>query len=338
MINELFNLYKNNSNKTPLEDFNTECFAGILKLYEEIKVAFTNFLELPNDNYKVVTQLKKDLKEYTNCIIDFALIGEENVCFIENKVESKEGVEQLLRYGRVLDLYYTDKKKYLFYCTKYSEPKNLDREYEAYNFKQFKWFEIANFLKPYAAEYKLINNYIEFLKRFNMQQDNTLKINNLLALENLNKSIEIIEFHIENSKDEFNNRFYPKNYDRNFNWKQLKENNRFCHLNEFVLKSESNKYSEILYSIQFETLQLNAQIYLNSDHEQYQLFNNIDINNTDFNLVKYEYGSCIYKTKNLADFLNDENSDKTIKEWFTKSFDELLEIIKSNNELNWNIK
>lgn len=340
MINALLNLYKNSSNKTPLEDFNTECFAGILNMYNDVKKDFiTNFLQLPSDDeYTIVTQYKRDLVDYQNCIIDFALIGLKNVCFIENKVESKEGNEQLLRYSLVLREYFPNQEKFLFYCTKHSEPKNLDGEYKAYNFKQFKWFEIAKFLKPYATEYKLIKNYIEFLKRFNMQQDNTVKINNLLALENLTKSIEIVEFHIENSKDEFNKRFYPKIYDRNFNWKQLKENNRFCHLSEFVLKSESNKHSEILYSIQFETLELNTQIYLNANHEQYQLFNNIDISNTDFNLVKYEYGSCIYKTKNLANFLNDENADISIKSWFVKSFDEILDIIKNNIELDWNVK
>jgi len=174
MVNELFNLYKNNSKKTPLEDFNTECFASILNMYPEVKEAFITFLRLPIDNYKVITQLKKDLKGYTNCIIDFALVGEENVCFIENKVESKEGAEQLYRYGQVLDLYYSNKNKYLFYCTKYSEPKNLDGEFKAYNFKQFKWFEVAKFLKPYTTDNILIKNYIGFLKRFNMQQGNDL--------------------------------------------------------------------------------------------------------------------------------------------------------------------
>ena len=40
MINALLNLYKNNSNKTPLEDFNTECFSGILNMYNDVKKDF----------------------------------------------------------------------------------------------------------------------------------------------------------------------------------------------------------------------------------------------------------------------------------------------------------
>lgn len=338
MFQDLLKLYKNTSNKTPLEDFNTECFAGILNMYPKIKDDFIfNFLSLPKDDYKVITQLKKDLEDYQNCIIDFTIIGNNNVCFIENKVNSKEGDIQLFRYKLVLDNYYPNHEKYLFYCTKFSDPKNEDNEFKDYNFKQFKWFEIAKFLRNHKEKNPLVIDYLNFLNQHKMGQDNTFKINNLIVLENLNKTIEIAEFHINNAKEEFDRKFKPAKYDRNYNWSQLKGNNRFSHFSKDVLESDNNVYSEILYSIQFETLELNTQIYLNSEHEQYSLFNIIDIENTDFNLVKYDYGSCIYKVQKLGVFLNDEDSDKTIKEWYVNSFNELIEIIK-RSDLIWNIK
>ena len=142
MFDSLLQLYKTNTYKTPLEDFNTECFAGILNMYPKIKNDFIfNFLSLPKDDYKILTQLKKDLEDYQNCIIDFTLIGNNNVCFIENKVNSREGDIQLFRYKLVLDNYYPNHKKHLFYCTKFSDPKNEDNEFKDYNFQ--KWQDMA---------------------------------------------------------------------------------------------------------------------------------------------------------------------------------------------------
>ncbi|MDP3313717.1 hypothetical protein [Lutibacter sp.] len=66
MFLDLINLYKNNNNgnKTPLEDFNTEYFANILRLYKNVNDDYiTNFLQLPDDNYVIKTQLKKDLPD-----------------------------------------------------------------------------------------------------------------------------------------------------------------------------------------------------------------------------------------------------------------------------------
>jgi len=98
MLLDLIKLYKKQgeSKRTPLEDFNTECFAGILKMYPDIKKAFIySFLKLPKDNYRVLTQVRKNLLNRENCIIDLVLESNGHTCFIENKVESKEGWEQL---------------------------------------------------------------------------------------------------------------------------------------------------------------------------------------------------------------------------------------------------
>ena len=52
---QLFNSHRN-SNRTPLEDFNTEAFANILKLYPAILNEYVvGFLQLPEGEYKVKT-------------------------------------------------------------------------------------------------------------------------------------------------------------------------------------------------------------------------------------------------------------------------------------------
>ena len=153
MIPDLLKLFKQfkNSDKTPLEDFNTETFAGIMNLYVNVKDELIESLfKLPQDNYRVSTQLKKDLKDDVNCIIDLVLEGDENICFIENKVNSHEGYKQLERYSKVLKEYYPQKKQFLFYCTKNSDPKNSDSKFDQFNFKQFRWYEIAKKLQHFS--------------------------------------------------------------------------------------------------------------------------------------------------------------------------------------------
>tara|TARA_R110002074_G_scaffold7143_1_gene30983 strand:+ start:342 stop:1376 length:1035 start_codon:yes stop_codon:yes gene_type:complete len=343
MFNSLLQLYKTHTHKTPFEDFNTECFAGVLRLFPEVKDDFIeNVLRAPKDDYKVVTQLRRSLENDQNCIIDLAFIGKESVCLVENKVESLEGTEQLSRYSKVLDFHYKNHKKYLFYCTKYSEPKNLNAEYDTYNFIQFKWYEIAEFLKKYRNENPIIQNYLDFLKKHKMEQDNTIKVENLLTMENLLKTVEIANFHINNSKDDFNKTFKGlgsfENTNKNFNWTQLNRHNRFCNFKKNVLISKSGKWSEINYMISFNQLSISTCISLEKNHEQFESFKLLDLNNSDFELSQIsDWGIGIFKSNPIGDFLNDENSDKSIKEWFVQSFIEIIEI-KNDSNLIWNNK
>lgn len=338
MFLDLINLYtkSGNSNRTPLEDFNTESFANILRLYENIKSDFIfNFLRLPQDSYQIKTQLKRDLPDDVNCIIDLVFIGENNICFIENKVESQEGWEQLRRYSDILDIHYLKLKKHLYYCTKHTDLKNENGQYDIYNFKQFKWFEIAKFLRKYQKENPLINDYLKFLNYYKMAQENTFKSENLLSMENMLKTIEVAEFHIQNCKPEFNKLFGSEKYDRNFNWSQLKTHNRICHYNSGILKSNLKEYSEILYSIEFSDLKLRTQIYLPSNNSQYQEFKKISFDKDIIKTSDFGNGFCYYIDTDLGRFLNDENSDRHIKHWYLDSFEIMRNFISANPQLDW---
>lgn len=335
MFLDLINLYNKNINsfRTPLEDFNTESFANLLRLYENIKNDFIyNFLKLPEDKYVVRTQLRKALPKATNCIIDLVLIGENNVCFIENKVESPEGWEQLKRYGNVLDIHYSELKKHLYYFTKYTDLKNEKGEYDIYNFKQFKWFEIAKFLRKYQIENPLIKEYLKFLTNYKMAQDNTFKTENILSMENMLKTVEIIEFHIDNCKDEFNKFFGSDKSVKNYTWNQLKTHNRICNWSLGVL---NNGYSEVLYGIELGKLKLRTQIYVSSSNGNYQEFKKLSFDKSIIKTFDFGNGFCYYVNTDLGKFLNDENSDKKIKEWFLNSFEIMKTLISNNPELDW---
>lgn len=335
MFLSLLQLYKKYSaSSVPLEDYNTECFKGILELYPEIKESFIyDFLKLPEDNYYIKSQLRKDLPDTMNCIVDFVLEGDSNICFIENKVESSEGWQQLTRYANVLDIYYPNKTKFLFYCTQYSDEKNQNGEYSQYNFKQFKWYEIAKFLKKFKQN-ELVNNYLQFLNYNGMEQDYTIKAENLLTMENMRKTIDVLEFHIDNCKDYFIKKFSFNNLNKNSNWDQLKIHNRFSYYIKNVLGFDS----EILYSIELDDLQLNCQIWISLGNPNYRDFIEIKLQDTNFEMDKNEYGAIIYVKEELGKFLNNEKSDELIRNWFIKSFDEIESLMLKNNHLKWAYK
>ena len=205
MIQDLYHLYKKNgySNRIPLEDFNTEVFAGILKLYPVIKNDIISFLGLPEDDYAITTQLKYKLKDTQDCIIDLVLNGVNNICFIESKVNSSEGWEQLNRYCVALDTYHKNKECFLIYCTKYSEPKTIS----THHFTQIRWYQIAKCLKKYCYNNPTVNDYYNFLKLHKMAQDNTITTDTIISMENYRKTFEIINHHVELSLPIFQNIF-----------------------------------------------------------------------------------------------------------------------------------
>ena len=106
MLDQLLRLYKKNRTKTPLGDFTTEVFVGLLNMEDGVKESFmTEFLELPKDDDRLKTHMQYSLEDDTNCIVDFVIESESRICFIENKVNSKEGDRQLERYGKVLETF-----------------------------------------------------------------------------------------------------------------------------------------------------------------------------------------------------------------------------------------
>ncbi|MCB0462833.1 MAG: PD-(D/E)XK nuclease family protein [Flavobacteriaceae bacterium] len=339
MFLDLIQLYRKNQNigKIPLEDFNTEVFANILKMYPKVCEDFClNFLKLPLDNYIIKTQYHQFIaSQKPNCIIDLVLIGDSNICFLESKVESIEGDEQLLRYEMALIENHSEKGKYLLYCTKYSDPKKVDLIRNTVSFNQIRWYQIAKFLKQYK-ENPIIKSYLEFLNQYKMSQDNTLKSENLIAMENMRKTIEIVEFHIENSKHAFIELFGGTSLNKNANWDQIKDKNRVCYYKDNILKTEKNAWSEILYAIEFGELKMTSQIYVDKNHESYQDFVDLKVPE-NFKKVEFDFGAAIQLQEELGKYLNNIYADKHIQDWFIDSFKQIKSLINTN-ELQWNLK
>lgn len=334
MLNNLYKLYLRNTTKTPLEDFTTEALGGILKFDANLieKFAF-EFLEIPNFSYEVKTQVKYDLIDDPNCIIDMVLESDNVICFIENKVNSSEGHRQLDRYCKVLDEYAKNGyQTYLYYCTKYHDPKTI----KTHNFKQIRWFQIAKFLKPFC-ENSLIQDYLNFLKLKDMSQDLTINTKDLLTIENLFDTMSILKGYMERAKPVFTETFKSDlKVSDGFNATQIIKHKRMIYYYKDIIATGG--WSELKYGFQTSSSNIYVGIWIDKTNSQYKLFKE-HFANSDFNfeLKDYPNGFAVELKSSLNKYLNDENADSEISIWFNNAFANFAYLIKQMSNINWKI-
>lgn len=333
MLNKLFRLYERSPKNTPLEDFTTEALVGVLNNSKALKRKFCNeFIGFKSRYYTIRSQRRYSLEDHQNCIVDIVIEGDKEICFIENKVNSKEGYMQLERYSLVLDEYENrDYNTKLVYITKRSEPKEINK----HSFKQYKWYYIARFLKEHSSE-QLTNLFLEFLKENKMAQELKLTSTDFVAIENFGRVFLFMYEHIDRLKGTFESKFGKIKDSRKGDQlkSQCERHDRFCIYSENVVSGKG--WSEILYGFEFRGVMI-VQIYIDADNESYASFKKkIDSQNE----MHVEHcngdGSVIYLEKNLGEYLNDDNSDTKIEEWFFESFQKIDDFKQETKDcINW---
>ncbi len=334
MLQRLLKLYnkQHQSGKTPLEDFTTEALVGLLETDKKLLQVFCkDFLKLKSEHFSISSQRKYPLKDEHDCIIDIVIEGENEICFIENKVNSSEGYKQISRYCMILDEYKQNNQEFdtkMVYCTQFSEPK----EENSHGFIEIKWYEIAHFLKKHLNKYPTIKLFIDFLKSKNMDQDLTITAIDLITIQNYTRATELMKGHLESA-----NPFFEKTISKKKLKKRLEiECNRYSHLME-------NDGIVILYYISFEG-KMHVDIWLPNTHPKSVLFKDCakkylpTPENNGLGLWEDENSSCICVSKPLSAFLDDEQGDIKILEWFEYAFNEIKKFIDfSKAEIDWNI-
>lgn len=335
MFNELLSLYKKNSDKTPLEDFTTEVFVGILNEEEDIKQKFiTDILKLDEDTYQIKTQEKFILEGQQNSIPDYVLYGKNNICFVENKVNSPEGYKQLNRYSKVLDSF--SKKNFntkLIYCTKYADPK----ERTDHDFLHIRWYQIAQFLKDYQDR-SIVKAFIQFLKIQKMAQELTITAQDFIVFENIQKTMSLVSECLDGVKNPFEEKFNIKVSNKE-NISQLREHNNFTYKRHSILGKGG--YAEIEYGFSFGEPEpsIFAQIWVSSDNSQYKQFVEIiDKQPGSLKSGKGQLGHNLMASTNLSQFLYKDSAINEVSQWFKNAFDDLEKFIKNTPNLHWNIK
>lgn len=316
---------------TPLEDFSTEALAGILRMDVVFFERYCNLLTLPVDSYCMVTQKFYFLEGTTDCIVDLVLIGQENICFIENKVHSSEGWEQLARYSLALSKYYPNHKKFLRYCTKFQDPKSITD----HQFLQITWREIGKLIQKGDANHTL--DFKNFLSFHHMADNYTIDLNYLLTMQNLRDTLDMTRFHVEHVKNDFCTVFTHAELVAQTKLRDITLHDRFGYLFKNIL-NDAESWTELLYSIYFGDMQLCTQIFINKQNTNCLAIVARAKAFDKFDFLEHESGWSILLTKKLADLLNDMESDKAIKLWFYESFLVFAKFIHQTPELNWKIQ
>ncbi|NJN34903.1 MAG: PD-(D/E)XK nuclease family protein [Saprospiraceae bacterium] len=154
LFTQLFK-YRESDKMAPKENFLTEIFAFVLEHDDVVREAFLEKIDLEDDNFYINTQTV-----YVEGRPDIELRNDKTLVLIENKVEQREGINQLGRYYGIL-ANEEGKRKILIYLTKYFEVKeenDVIEDYKKYkgtqevgiiNFKLhcFQWRKIAQLLR-----------------------------------------------------------------------------------------------------------------------------------------------------------------------------------------------
>lgn len=339
LFNDLLKLYEKGrrENSTPLEDFTTELLAGVLSNNNALLHSFVNdFLELEGEGFSVKTQ-----KHYKNekSIIDMVFENENTTCFIENKVHSWEGAYQLPKYSGILDnLKAVGRTTKLCYCTKFYDPKGG----LGHDFKQFRWFEIYNFMQK--SVYKtdnLVQLFVQFLAHNHMDRDTNFNDDNIFAISCIGDTLYKMDNILEIVDKDFLAAFGKNNthVKRDDRYQQLiSKHNRFVIYKINVLSNTSNAYSDICMGFSMADTSLVFTFYVQDD-------------GTNFNAIKEHFekynpkSSTGWNGKNAITVffaqqkMAELKSEKEIIDWFKsiiRQFKECTdELARKKAGINW---
>ena len=328
VFDSLLRLYRTNMSKTPLEDFTTEILVYILNTNQILKYSFiSDFLQIKGSNFTITSQETYlfGQEEGRYCKIDIVIKNENSICFLENKVHSKEGSGQLEMYSKLLDSLNTYEYTYLKYCTKFYDNKIIT----GHNFQQYRWFDVANFLRKWQYE-EMINEFLNFLESNNMGNSTQFTIQDVLAMENLNPLLIKMDSYLDKIKPQFSRIFDGFKNLNNMN--QIKTHSRYVFYKDNVI---GDNYSELGVGFEWKTVpRLLVWIWLDDKNSNLKQFRNMSVNTSDF----YHDGrNYLESSKQLSDFLSSENMELSIEEWFNDTFKSFRALMISQPELGWNM-
>ncbi|HEY9663245.1 MAG TPA: PD-(D/E)XK nuclease family protein, partial [Allocoleopsis sp.] len=191
-----------------LEDFFTELVAYLFSVNKEILYAWLKDLSLLDTNaalesyVSTQTEFKPLAGHHSGSRPDILieLVGDQSrtIIFIESKIGSQEGDQQLFRYAEILHNLSDYQQKYLLYITRDFDPKNevdiLRRvpKPTGVQFKQLRWHQFHRFLQSHA-ETMLAQEMITFMNEYNMAHNNQFSSIDVIALANFTKSLKLME-------------------------------------------------------------------------------------------------------------------------------------------------
>ncbi|MEH2222811.1 PD-(D/E)XK nuclease family protein [Nostoc sp.] len=204
LFTNLLNLHSGNK---PREDFFTEIVAYFLSLNNDILVDWLKHHSIINDdNYssiKISTQQEhKGIESHTedsrlDIVVELSTGLTTDVIFIESKIGSKEGWEQLKKYADILSNLPNIRHRILIYITRDYDPKE-EIKTPAFNlepkviFYQLRWHQFYTRLQQHSTDI-LAQEILTFMRNNRMSHTNQFSSVDLLTMVNYNKTLHLME-------------------------------------------------------------------------------------------------------------------------------------------------
>ncbi|BAY65269.1 hypothetical protein NIES22_53720 [Calothrix brevissima NIES-22] len=360
------NLLSLHSATKPLEDFFTEIVAYFFSLNKDILITWLKQNSIITDenytNIKISTQEEyKRLPNHTqdsrpDIVLELSNSVNTHIIFIESKIGSVEGEDQLKRYAEILDSSKNFRDRSLIYITRdYDQKKSAEilhsSDPKSFNlplnvkFYQLRWYEFYSFLNKRIIDI-LGQEILIFMEIQRMAHTNQLSSLDILTMINFNKTLNFMESTLSDEiSDKFKQAFggvarkaasLTQYHDKSryiIYTSLFSKGNFWCGLGYFDLNPDSlTKYPYLGICLEVSPGCVKREEIIKA---MKKIVNETSTKWTACNLHPTNYWSSIFYRKSLQEFLSKENHVSSIKEYFCESI-EALEAVKQNyHELPW---
>lgn len=353
LFSRLLNL---NTGSIPLEDFFTELVAYLFSTNKEILYAWLKNLNLLETNIYldayVSTQKEFEpldghhLASRPDILIELVDAKSRSIIFVESKIGSHEGCDQLSRYAEILHELPGFQHKFLLYVTRDFDPKDQADVFEnishpTVQFRQLRWHQFHQFLKS-QADTMLVQEIAKFMEEYRMAHNNQFSPIDMIALTNFTNSLKLME---ETMWGEVSQRFEKVLGAIRKKSTALTEMQRFgryimnawmpsgrwwCGLG-FILKTSN--------SIDYPIVRFVLEVDPNSPRRAEIIKAMKDVCERpgwkSYNLDSSKDWAGIVREKSLQDFLSEEDHVVAVKIFFLQALDELEKIKAQYPTLPW---
>lgn len=347
LFTKLLNLYQGNK---PLEDFFTEIVAYYFERNKEILLTWlTENLVINQVDFYCINILTQ--QEYAklphhpiNSRPDFVVeLGKEettDLIFIESKIGSVEGWEQLKRYAEILSSFKNLSKRHLIYITRdYDEKDEFKKSVidlsPPVNFVQLRWYQFYGFLQKQKSDI-LAQEILVFMENYSMSTKQQLLSIDLLTMMNFNKTLNFMQETLSGKvkykfAESFGNVPGPATSLTQWRWQSryiiytlLSGWNFSCGLGYFSLNPER--------LVEYPTLGIYLEV-SSGFHARSKIIESMQKVVNDHSEIWQGYAltltpawSRISYTKSLQSFMSQEDHLSSIQDFFLTSIDELKKI------------
>jgi len=353
LFSRLLNL---NTGSIPLEDFFTELVAYLFSTDKEILYAWIESLNLLDTNIYldayVSTQREfkpldgHHLVSRPDILIELVDTKSRSIIFVESKIGSQEGYEQLSRYAEILNGLPGFQHKFLLYITRDFDPKDQadvlkNISQSTVRFTQLRWHQFYRFLK-FQADTTLAQEIVTFMEEYHMAHNNQFSPVDMIALANFTKSLKLME---ETMWREVGLRFEKvlgairkkstaltemQRFGRYIMTAWMPSGKWWCGLGFVLRTSALTDYPIVRLGLEVDpTSPRRAEIIkaMKEICEQYGW--------KGYSLDSSKNWAGIVREKSLQDFLSEEDHVVAIKSFFLQSLDELEKIKSQYPTLPW---